>query len=320
MRKTDHHTITLASLGVEIEIRDHSSYGLHRDLETSDLIQNFIPNVSINARQAQNPDFVLNIYHSPQQHLNVSGNAIHFYDNVENGLPSDITFILQKLFDHAYQRQGMLNFHSSAINVNGNGVMFIGAPGCGKTTLALTAEFTKVAKLLSNNRTVIDLNTHASSAPKIIAGTQRISLRAQTLREFRNKYAIPITSRKNTFETPDEVSYDPDHYMSLEDLGLQGSAGDIPLKRVCQIQLCNGFEESITLNQKLSIVRLYENASRAAWGNALIFDGAQLSPIHETQQQAQERLDRVNVVAEHIEMLSLKGTAEFILKKAINRL
>ena len=87
---------------------------------------------------------------------------IHFYDELKEGVPDDIAFILQKLFDAAYQRKGLLTFHSSAISVNNNGVLFIGAAGSGKTTLALTAEFANSGKFISNNRTVIKFGVNVN--------------------------------------------------------------------------------------------------------------------------------------------------------------
>lgn len=313
MAISSNHTVTISSLGVEIEIQAPHACDLHASLSASNRIPNFIPNPQIEKRNAVSPAFTVCLHDSDQQSIEERGSTIHFYDALNAGVPDDITFILQKLFDHAYQRKGLLTFHSSAISVNNNGVLFIGAAGSGKTTIALTAEFLNAGKFISNNRTVIQLDNSQNGLPTILAGTDRISLRAQSLRSFHEKFDVPIPFDVDVKST----SYDPNIYLSLEKLGLTSSFSQTKLSRVCLVQLSQGFEERIDLNSTVSIVRLYENASRAAWGNALVFDGKLLSPVNETSDQAQSRLDGINAMAQHVNVVSLKGSPEFILKEAV---
>lgn len=304
---TQQHIVTVSSLDVDIEIHsDIPDTCVH--LDNNNLLSVLIPNARVTHGESQNPTYT--ILHKQSKIQKASNNDYHIQINDDwvTGIPGYVVFFLHKLFDNAYQKKGMLSFHSSAISLENGGVLFLGPPGSGKTTVALSSTFNNVARFLSNNRTVVKLNP----SPAIVAGTRGISLRMQDLMWFNRMYGIPAAE---SFAEKSAM-YNPEIIIGASQLGISDLFKETALRRICLIQISQGVEEKILIDPVTSTFKLFENTSKTAWGECLLFDGKSISPVQEKETDSQKRLDMVNELARNIEILHLRGSVNYILSEA----
>ncbi len=86
----------------------------------------------------------------------------------------DITFLMLCVFASKIQNKGYYLIHSSAMNLNGKGVLFVGPSGSGKTNISLMLAKNERAKYISGDMTLIRLDKNLNKI-YLVGGTKELT-------------------------------------------------------------------------------------------------------------------------------------------------
>ncbi len=111
----------------------------------------------------------------------------------------------------------MMNIHTTCISLNGRGVLLMGAPGAGKSDLALRLIRHCGAVLVADDRTDIEISNQRAfaSCPKSIAG--KLEVRGVGICNFPHAKRVKVSLVVELVKTPSEVERLPEN--KFYDLG-----------------------------------------------------------------------------------------------------
>jgi hypothetical protein len=151
--------------------------------------------------------------------LHVSGGSAITIDPASDAILSDIrTYLLGSAMGALLHQRGLLPLHASAVEIEGQAVVFCGPSGAGKSSIALRL-VKRGHRLLCDDICVIDT---AAGAPRIWPGLTNLKLWRESLEAAGeehhaldavlptlDKYKLPIT------EMAEYRSFDPSHIFLL---------------------------------------------------------------------------------------------------------
>ncbi len=292
-------TIRLCSASFCIEI-ESKSINLLSAFQKCRILPTLIPSIKI-SQENNNSNVSYKI-----MHMQESLNSIKAQDKVffiheiwsDEDIPGHIIFFIYKLFDHLYLSRNYLSFHSSAIAKNERGILLVGPAGSGKTGTMLHMALHRDYSFLSNNRTIVDTKT-----PSIIAGTSHISIRKEDLFRYQNIIQSPT---QYTTVTGFQI-------MTPQEIGIKQTIGfPQPLAAIILIKITSDTNKFEKISPEVAIYKLHENISRTQWGEGLLFAGKKISPMLDTSDTAQQRLDLLRLLLEKIPCYEVCGSMQSI--------
>ena len=137
----DQHLVVINSLGASIEVIS-SLDNIDEIVERNHLAKSIIPEFQAASKAVKKPNW--SIYHTQSRNksIKVHQNKIFISDDWSTAFPNYMFFFMYQLLDRSFQRRNKISLHSSAVELKGNGYVFCGTTGVGKTGCALTAIFT----------------------------------------------------------------------------------------------------------------------------------------------------------------------------------
>lgn len=291
--------VYLSSLKWNIAIDSDRIINLKYILRGEPLIKVLIPNIKIK-NEVESVDFYIIHKHAKHPSIKRQGRSFIFRDDwKDNNIPGYVFFFLYKLFDFLYQKDGLLALHASAVACDNIVYIFAGNPGSGKTSLAINLASRDGYSFISNNRTVIKID---SSSAYCVAGTPEISIRSHD--KTKNLRARFISKNNLNIYNPKDIN-----------INFEKNPHKYKIGAIFFIQINPGVKEAFLINKEESIYKIYSNISQTILGEALLFYGTQPSPIFDSHNLQLTRIKRINAMLEFIPIIHLSGSMEFILNK-----
>lgn len=294
---------TISSAGLNVLVQSDYT-DLRAYLTNNPTLGMLVPGVSL-PHQAEQIDFTITHKQSSRQETQQLGEEVVISDDWEKGVPGYLLFFLYKTFCFLYQGHDKLAFHASSVVSNGMGALILGNPGDGKTNVMLNMGLNHNAEVLSTNRSLVEM---ADGKPVIAGGTSVVDLRSQDLDRYSSH---PFYAKYRGQTKPG--SYVPNIMIDANEV-IGFSSARTPLNKIYIVKLGEGADEFIRLDKFSSRIRLYNNASLAAWGECLLFNGTMPSPLKDTPDHESFRLDFIGGILADADVFFVRGSMDFVCR------
>lgn len=131
-----------------------------------------------------------------------------------NYYPPDITFLMLCVFASKLQNKGYYLIHSSAMNINNKGVLFVGPSGSGKTNISLILAKNEHGKYISGDMTLVRVDTNQNKV-YLVGGTTELTAFDTILNKLFNENKVKnlqnINSKKlldSTFLKNENIEFE----------------------------------------------------------------------------------------------------------------
>lgn len=299
------HFININSLNKNVNIT--SNLNIFKNSKHS-LIKVLIPGADFNFNDNEEYDFqIKHIQNEQIQSVSIIDNIITVNDDWSNGIPGYIYFFLFKVFDYIMLKNNVISFHASSVNINNKNILILGNPGDGKTSTMMNLISNHNAKYNSNNRVYVSFDSQ--NKPCILSGTNFITIRPQDITRYNYKN-INIPEVKH--------SINPEVTISAEDIA---EINNETLKKLDYIYIANitpNCDEFLKLSFDDALIKTHENISKTLWGECLLFNGKQPSPIKTTLEEDQLKLNNLRNILEKTSVYFVKGDMDFICQNILN--
>ena len=242
------------------------------------------------------------LYYDPEaQKAYLFGNTADFIDG------QGIAWISYWLMERQKQENSLFTLHSSALTLNGRGVLLLGHSGAGKTSIMLNLCQKYRATIVSNDLTVVHHNV-SNDQLSLVDGTKEIRLRlASVEKDFPTfRYLFPET-KTSSWETKIVVL--------PEDIGLRSEIGRPELHSIFEVHLDSKATDGLSIYQEEQIpirYRLYEDMSRIIIGSAIsVFDSEQkflgYMPSLDSEEIHGKRIACIEQMVDRVGITSISG-------------
>lgn len=229
------------------------------------------------------------------------------------GRPTDfidgqaIAWVSYWMMEQQKQEKSYFTMHSSALTINGKGILLLGQSGAGKTSLMLNLCQKYPSTVISNDLTVV---RHDPQSRKmfLIDGTKEIRLRlASVEKNFPNlRYLFPGNNAS---------AWESKVVVSPEGIGLKSESGTPEIHSVFEVYLDSKGTDDLSIKQEKEIpirYKLYEDMSRIVRGSAIsVFDGKQkflgYMPSLDSDKIHDNRVSCIEEMVDNIGVISVSG-------------
>lgn len=208
------------------------------------------------------------------------------------------------------QRQAdlMYTMHSSALSLDGNGVLLLGHSGSGKTSVLLALGEKYGGEIVSNDLTVVSYDPVAQNM-FLVDGTREIRLRLASVKTKFPHLAKLFPNEGNLSPWENKIAVSP------EDVGMKINKEQKPVKSAFLVHLDSDATENLVVYRENGIfVRctLYEDMSRIVRGSAISLFGKQNNilgyiPSLDNSQFHQGRVDAIEFILNKIGLWNISG-------------
>jgi len=211
------------------------------------------------------------------------------------------------LMEAQRQEKSLFTLHSSALTIDGRGVLLLGHSGAGKTSVMLDLCRKYNGQVVSNDLTIVSHNS-ASGDINLINGTKDLRLRLSTvLRNFPDLADLFHGTNGSAWE--DKISVNP------EQLGLVSALEPNKLDAIFEIHLDSKEQDPLLVEKDDGIpflYRLYEDMSRIVRGSAISVFSKEAKflgymPSLDTEDKHNRRVDCINQMVKKSGIMSVSG-------------
>lgn len=212
------------------------------------------------------------------------------------------------LMEAQRQAESMYTMHSSALSIDGKGILLFGHSGSGKTSLLLALGKKYGGEVVSNDLTVVSYDPDVQNM-FLVDGTKEIRLRLASIKaKFPNLTKL-FPNEGNLSPWDDKVAVYP------EDVGMETNREPKPVKSAFLVHLdSNGTEDLVVYQENGISVRytLYEDMSRIIRGSAISLFGRQSNilgyiPSLDNPQLHQGRVEAIEFILKKIGLWNISG-------------
>lgn len=211
------------------------------------------------------------------------------------------------LMEAQRQDKSMFTLHSSALEIDGKGIILFGHSGAGKTTVMLDLCRKYEGSVISNDLTIIKHNT-SSQEMEVVDGTKDLRLRLSSVsRNFPDLGILFQGTNGSAWE--DKIAVNP------EQMGLKSFKKPSKLDSIFEIHLDSKEQDPLIIEKATGIpflYRLYEDMSRIVRGSAIsIFsedaDFLGYLPSLDDEEKHKKRVDCINHMTKVHGIVSVSG-------------
>ena len=186
------------------------------------------------------------------------GRAVDFADG------QAVAWVSSWLMERQRQERSLFTMHSSAVNINGKGVLLLGHSGAGKTSIMLNLCQKYGAAVVSNDLTTIE-HDHTSKSIRLVDGTKEIRLRLASIEQN-------FPGLRRFFASRGSSSWESKIVVHPEDIGLTSETGRPQIASIFEVHLDSKGTDGLSIQQEKQApirYRLYEDMARIIRGSAI---------------------------------------------------
>lgn len=204
------------------------------------------------------------------------------------------------------QDRSMFTMHSSAIDIEGKGVLIFGHSGAGKTSVLLGLCQKFDCQVVSNDLTVVGF--HPDGSAHLLNGTKEIRLRYAAV-----KHRFPQLLR--VFPTTSDSPWENKIAVTPQEIGLKSAEDNVCLDRVFAVHLDSDINQPLSVTKETGIAvryTLYEDMSRIIRGTGISVFGTNNNilgyiPSLDTEQLHQNRVRAIETLVENIGIINVSS-------------
>lgn len=235
-----------------------------------------------------------------------------------------VAWISYWMMEAQKQKESHFTMHSSAITIEGRGILLLGHSGAGKTSIMLDLCRKYQGEIVSNDLTVIGYN-NLSENLTLVDGTKEVRLRRTSVEK-------DFPELVHLFPERSRSSWETKAVLLPEEMGLVSAVGPKQLFSIFEVHLdSKGKDELLSQNERGVAVRyrLYEDMSRIIRGSAIsVFDASGrffgYMPSLDTEDLHTNRVACIDQMVDSVGITSVSGgrlndISETIYKKTFEK-
>lgn len=247
-------------------------------------------------------------YDKPGLYYDPETNKAYLFGDVTDFIDGQaIAWTSYWLMEKQKQENSLFTLHSSALTLDGKGVLLLGHSGAGKTSIMLNFCQRYPTTVVSNDLTVVkhDINNGQLS---LVDGTKEIRLRLVSVEKDFPALRYLFTDTKSS-------PWESKIVVLPEDIGLRSEIGKPKLHSIFEVHLDSKETDGLSVHQEEQIpvrYRLYEDMSRIIRGSAIsIFDSKQkflgYMPSLDSEEIHKRRVACIEQMVDGVGITSISG-------------
>jgi len=220
-----------------------------------------IPGIQISQVSTSSPDIKIEHYEDPKVKLAQQGSMVKFHDAWDNKIPPDFVHLFYGAARLAWLNDGIMPIHAACVGTEEGGVLLVGHPGVGKSSITLHAALNRNLKVFSGDKTLIKIDEHGNMWA--IGGTTVSTIRTSDFTRW------PALQEYPGIKTQDRFSFifKPEQMVKTSRLAI---------KKIVLVQLNDGVDKNECLTQLSALHTLYPYFVDSERANVILSKGKAL--------------------------------------------
>lgn len=241
-QKTHYMTDTHFSLAGNKNAIFSSSSAIKFTEEQVTLLKAHLPGIQLSQTPISSPDIKIEHYEQPEVKLSQQGSMVKFHDAWHNKISPDFVHLFYGAARLAWLNDGILPIHAACVGTEEEGVLLVGHPGVGKSSITLHAALNRSLKVFSGDKTLIKIDEQGNMWA--IGGTTISTIRTSDFTRW------PVLQDYPGIKTRDRFSFEfkPEQMIKTSKLAI---------KKIVLVQLNDGVDKHESLTGISALHTLY---------------------------------------------------------------
>jgi uncharacterized protein (TIGR00661 family) len=206
------------------------------------LLKAHLPGIQLSHAPISSPDIRIEHYEQPEVKLSQQGSRVKFHDAWHNKISPDFVHLFYGAARLAWLNDDILPIHAACVGTEEGGILLVGHPGVGKSSITLHAALNRNLNVFSGDKTLIKIDEHGNMWA--IGGTTISTIRTSDFTRW------PILQDYPGIKTHDRFSFEfkPEQMIKTSKLAI---------KKIVLVQLNDGVDKHERLTEISALHTLY---------------------------------------------------------------